>query len=40
MNLFVEMDENSDLISGIVAEEEVEEEAPTKTRFDFDEDEE
>ncbi len=38
MNLFVEMDENSDLISGIIAEEESEEEeAPTKTRFDFDE---
>ena len=40
MNLFVEMDEHSDLISGIVAEEEAEEEAPNKTRFDFDEEEE
>jgi hypothetical protein len=38
MNLFVEMDENSDLISGIVAEEESEEEeGQAKTRFDFDE---
>lgn len=38
MNLFVEIDENSDLISGIIAEEESEEEeTPTKTRFDFDE---
>jgi hypothetical protein len=37
MNLFVEMDENSDLISGIIAEEESEEDSPVKTRFDFDE---
>jgi hypothetical protein len=40
MNLFVDMDENSDIISGIVAEEESEEETQTKTRFDFDEEEE
>lgn len=38
MNLFVDMDENSDLISGIVAEpEDDEDEVPAKTKFDFDE---
>ena len=40
MNLFVDMDENSDIISGIVAEEEPDDSHPTQTRFDFDEDEE
>jgi hypothetical protein len=38
-NLFTEMDENSGLISGEEVSE-VEVEAPTKTRFDFDEEEE
>jgi hypothetical protein len=40
MNLFVEMDENSDLISGIATEDEIDEDIPRKTRFDFEEEEE
>ncbi len=40
MNLFVEMDENSDLISGIITEDEIDEDIPRKTRFDFEEEEE
>ena len=40
MNLFVDMDENSDIISGMVTEEESDDPPSVKTRFDFNEDEE